>query len=45
MFAAAYARPPTEEERARLLPRLERPASYEDLWFAMLASTEFTTTH
>jgi uncharacterized protein DUF1553 len=45
MFAAAFARPPSEAERARLLPRLGAADSYEDLFFAMLTSTEFTTCH
>jgi hypothetical protein len=45
MFAAAYARAPTDAERARLLPGLRGPASYEDLFFALLTSTEFTTCH
>ena len=45
MFTAAYARAPTEGERRRLLPRLAAPGSYEDLYFALLSSTEFTTSH
>jgi len=45
MFAAAYARAPTDAERAALLPKLARPESFEDLYFAMLTSSEFTCTH
>jgi hypothetical protein len=45
MFAVAYARRPTDDERARLQPRLKAADTYEDIFFALLASTEFTTTH
>jgi hypothetical protein len=49
MFLAAYARAPTDVERARLLPALAAAASgrgaYEDLFFALLTSTEMLTTH
>jgi hypothetical protein len=45
MFAAAFARAPTAAERARLTPLLVGPAGYEDVFFAMLTSTEFTTCH
>jgi Protein of unknown function (DUF1549)/Protein of unknown function (DUF1553) len=49
MFMAAYARPPTDAERVRLLPALTEEKSgrarYEDLFFAMLTSTEMLTIH
>jgi Protein of unknown function (DUF1549)/Protein of unknown function (DUF1553) len=45
MFAAAFARTPTDAERARLVPALREPGGYEDVYFAMLTSTEFTTIH
>jgi hypothetical protein len=48
VFLTAYARPPTPEESARLLPALgagaER-AAWEDLFFALLTSTEMLTNH
>jgi hypothetical protein len=49
MFLAAYARRPTADEAARLGAWLEAQgdgkAAYEDLYFAMLTSTEFVTNH
>lgn len=52
MFLATVARPPTVAERTRLLPALTatgagRPdvAAYEDLFFALLTSTEMLTIH
>jgi hypothetical protein len=49
MFLAAYARPASEAEEARLLPVLTEAKSargrYEDLFFAMLTSTEMLTIH
>ncbi len=47
MFLTVYTRPPTEAEQARLLPLLrgDRPRPYEDLFFAMLTSTEMLTNH
>jgi hypothetical protein len=45
MFAAAFARSPTDAERARLLPELRGAGGYENVYFAMLTSTEFTTIH
>jgi hypothetical protein len=43
LFLRAYARPPTDAERKRLAPG-DR-AGWEDLFFAMLTSTEFITNH
>jgi hypothetical protein len=49
MFLAAYARPPTAEEKALLLPALERAGrnrrAYEDVFFALCTSTEAVTNH
>jgi hypothetical protein len=52
MFLAAVARPPTAAEQARLLPALvsadggrAAAAAYEDLFFALLTSTEMLTNH
>ena len=45
MFLATYSRSPTVEEVARFLPRLTSPADYEDLYFALLTSTEMLTNH
>ncbi len=48
IYLAAYTRPPTDAEQQRLLPKLaaERgPRAYEDLFFAMLTSTEMLTNH
>jgi hypothetical protein len=50
MFLAAYARPPTAAERERLLPALMASggvgrAPYEDLFFALLTSSEMQTVH
>ena len=49
MFLTAYTRPPTEAEQARLLPSLGNGpgarAAYEDLFFALLTSTEMLTNH
>jgi hypothetical protein len=49
MFLTTYTRLPTEAEQARLLPALgQGPASravYEDLFFALLTSTEMLTNH
>jgi hypothetical protein len=53
MFLAAYARPPSAEEKALLLPALERAAgnrraaerAYEDVFFALCTSTEAVTNH
>jgi hypothetical protein len=49
MFLAAYTRPCTEAERDRLLPALRGQkaarAAYEDLFFAMLTSSEMLTIH
>jgi hypothetical protein len=49
MYFAAYARPPSDAERARwlawLAERQDARKAYEDLYFAMLTSTEFTTNH
>src|SRR5262249_12243408 len=47
LFAAAYARAPSDAERTRLLPALRgaAAAAYEDVFFALLTSTEFTTNH
>ena len=49
MFLTTYTRPPTEAEQARLLPELGNGpggrAAYEDLFFALLTSTEMLTNH
>jgi hypothetical protein len=51
MMLAAYARPATAAEAALLLPELDRAgrarerAAYEDLFFALLTSTEAVTNH
>ena len=45
MFLATYARPPTAAESARFIPALTTQASYEDLYFALLTSTEMLTNH
>ena len=48
MFLTTYTRPPTETEQARLLPALKDQsgrAAYEDLFFALLTSTEMLTNH
>jgi hypothetical protein len=49
MFLTTYTRLPTEAEQARLLPVLGQGpgsrAAYEDLFFALLTSTEMLTNH
>jgi hypothetical protein len=47
MMLAAYARLPTSEEKAALLPHLpgDSEEAYEDLFFALLNSTEALTNH
>jgi Protein of unknown function (DUF1549)/Protein of unknown function (DUF1553) len=49
MFLAALARRPSDDERARHVSYLERRGgareAYEDLYHALLTSTEFTTNH
>jgi hypothetical protein len=48
MFLSTYTRPPTDAEQARLLPALEDRGgrtAYEDLYFALLTSTEMLTNH
>jgi hypothetical protein len=49
MFLAAYSRAPTAEEKALLLPELERAGrnrrAYEDVFFALCTSTEAVTNH
>ena len=45
MFLATYSRPPTAAESARFVPTLTTPAAYEDLFFALLTSTEMLTNH
>jgi hypothetical protein len=45
MFLTAYARPPDDAELARLAPRLRAAADYEDVFFALLASTEMVSNH
>jgi hypothetical protein len=45
LFATAFARAPTAAERARLTPKLGPAERWEDLFAAMLTSTEFTTIH
>jgi hypothetical protein len=48
MFLSTYTRPPTGAEQARLLPALKDQggrSAYEDLYFALLTSTEMLTNH
>ena len=45
MFLATTSRPPTAAEAARFVPTLTTPAAYEDLYFALLTSTEMLTNH
>jgi hypothetical protein len=48
MFLSTYTRPPTDAEEAHLLPALKDQggrAAYEDLYFALLTSTEMLTNH
>jgi Protein of unknown function (DUF1549)/Protein of unknown function (DUF1553) len=51
IFLTAYARPPTADEAARLLPALtpapgvDTRAACEDLFFALLTSSEMLTNH
>jgi hypothetical protein len=45
MYLVAFARPPAERELARAVAHLRARKDYEDLFFAMLVSTEFTTNH
>jgi hypothetical protein len=49
MFLTTYTRPPTDAEQARLLPALGSGpgarTAYEDLFFALLTSTEMLTNH
>jgi hypothetical protein len=48
MFLSTYTRPPTDAEQARLLPALKDQggrSAYEDLYFALLTSTEMLTNH
>jgi hypothetical protein len=45
LFLAAYARPPSDAEAAQLLPRLRSLTDYEDVFFALLTSTEMTSNH
>ena len=51
MFLAVYSRPPTAEEKDTFLPALMSPQAakdrraYEDLYFALLTSTESVTNH
>jgi len=45
MFLATYARPPTAAEAVRFVATLTTPAAYEDLYFALLTSTEMLTNH
>ena len=51
MFLAVYSRPPTTEEKDQFLPALSAPQAardrraYEDLYFALLTSTESVTNH
>jgi hypothetical protein len=48
-YLAAFARAPTDDERARRLAWIEARGggreAFEDLFFALLASSEFTTNH
>jgi hypothetical protein len=48
MFLSTYTRLPTDAEQARLLPALKDQGgrtAYEDLYFALLTSTEMLTNH
>jgi hypothetical protein len=46
MMLAAYARKPTAEEKATLLEEVGRePRAWEDLFFALITSTEALTNH
>jgi hypothetical protein len=49
MFLSTYTRLPTEAENVKLLPQLGKGpgarAAYEDLFFALLTSTEMLTNH
>ena len=48
LYLTAYARPPSDDEAARLLPALAAstgPAAWEDVFFALLTSTEMLTNH
>jgi hypothetical protein len=45
MFLAAYARPPSPAEAARLTPRLRSVADHEDVFFALLTSSEMASNH
>jgi hypothetical protein len=46
MMLAAYARKPTDEEKATLLEEVGRePRAWEDLFFALITSTEALTNH
>ncbi|HEX6812646.1 MAG TPA: DUF1553 domain-containing protein [Planctomycetota bacterium] len=49
LFVAAYSRKPTDAERARLLDRItaapDVPAAWQDLYWAVLNSQEFTFQH
>jgi hypothetical protein len=48
IYLATYTRPPTALERERIVPRLaadRSPRVYEDLFFALLTSTEMLTNH
>ncbi len=48
LFIAAYARPPTDAEKQRYVAYLGKhagEAAYEDLFHALLTSTEFLTNH
>ncbi len=49
MFLSTYTRPPTAAEQAKLLPQLGggpgARGAYEDLFFALLTSTEMLTNH
>jgi Protein of unknown function (DUF1549)/Protein of unknown function (DUF1553) len=51
MFLAVYSRPPTAEEKDLFLPTLMTPQAardrraYEDLFFALITSTESVTNH
>jgi Protein of unknown function (DUF1549)/Protein of unknown function (DUF1553) len=48
IYLATYTRPPTAGEQERLLSKLggdQAPRAYEDLFFALLTSTEMLTNH
>jgi hypothetical protein len=45
LFLAAYTRPPTGDEAARLMPAGTDRGAWEDLFFALLTSTEMLTNH